>query len=175
MASNKDLRINERIRVREVRLITESGEQMGIVPTVEALARAREAGLDLVEVSPLANPPVCKIIDYGKYKFQMGKKARDSKKAQKAMELKPITMSPVIDDHDLEVKVKHIQRLLAAGNKVKVVIRFYGRLMAHTELGKKVLDKILERLGPETYTLEKNVSMEGKQMSMQLAPKSTKG
>ncbi|MBQ7611521.1 MAG: translation initiation factor IF-3 [Spirochaetaceae bacterium] len=174
MAGNKDLRINERIRVREVRLITDSGEQLGILPTVEALAKARDAGLDLVEVSPLANPPVCKIIDYGKYKFQMGKKARDSKKLQKTFELKPVTMSPVIDTHDLEVKIKNIQRLLQAGNKVKVVVRFYGRLMAHTELGNTVLDKILARLSPEDYSIEKNVSMEGKLMSMVLAPKSKK-
>lgn len=174
MAGNKDLRINERIRIREVRLITDNGEQLGIVPTVEALARARDAGLDLVEVSPNANPPVCKIIDYGKYKFQMEKKARDSKKAQKNMELKPITMSPVIGEHDLDVKVKQIQRLLLAGNKVKVVIRFRGRLMTHTELGKDVLDRILEKLGPEDYTIEKGAIMEGRLMSMTLAPKSKK-
>ena len=174
MAGNKDLRINERIRVREVRLITDSGEQLGIVPTVEALARAREAGLDLVEVSPNANPPVCKIIDYGKYKFQLGKKARDSKKTQKNMELKPITMSPVIGEHDLEVKIKHIQRFLLAGNKVKVVIRFKGRLIVHSELGKDVLDRILSKLGPEDYTVEQGAFMEGKLMSMTLAPKTKK-
>lgn len=174
MAKEKNLRVNERIRVREVRLITDSGEQLGIVPTVEALSRARNAGLDLLEVSPNANPPVCKIVDYGKYKFQMGKKARDSKKAQKVMELKPITMSPVIGEHDLEVKIKHIQRLLLAGNKVKVVVRFWGRHMAHTDLGKGVLDKILEKLDPEEFTVEKDVSMEGRLMSMTLAPKSKK-
>ncbi|MEL3908773.1 MAG: translation initiation factor IF-3 [Treponemataceae bacterium] len=174
MAKEKKLRVNERIRVREVRLITDSGEQLGIVSTVEALARARDAGLDLLEVSPNANPPVCKIIDYGKYKFQMDKKARDAKKAQKVMDLKPITMSPVIGDHDLDVKVKNIKRLLLAGNKVKAVVRFWGRHMAHTEIGKEVLDKILEKLDPDDFTIEKGVSMEGRFMSMTLAPKSKK-
>lgn len=171
MAGNRNLRVNERIRIREVRLIGVSGEQLGIVPTVEALAKAREAGLDLVEVSPRANPPVCRIIDYGKYKFKMEKKTRNAKKAQKSMELKPITMSPVIGDHDLKVKVKNIRRLILAGNKVKVVIRFWGRHMAHTELGKNVLDNILEMLDPEEFSLEKPSSMEGRTMSMTLVPK----
>lgn len=174
MAGDKTLRINERIRVREVRLINADGEQLGIVPTVEALAKARSAGLDLVEISPRANPPVCKIIDYGKYKFQMEKKAREAKKSQKTMELKPITMSPVIGDHDLEVKIKNIQRLLLAGNKVKVVVRFWGRLMTHTELGKDVLDRILAQLDPDTYAVEKIPVMDGRLMSMTLAPKSKK-
>lgn len=174
LAGNKKLRINERIRVREVRLIDVNGEQLGIVPTVEALAQAKTAGLDLVEISPRANPPVCKIIDYGKYLFQMQKKAREVKKTQKTMDLKPITMSPVIGENDLNVKIRNIERLLLAGNKVKVVVRFWGRLMAHTELGKDVLDRVLEGLSPESFTVEKNASMEGRLMSMTLAPKSKK-
>lgn len=174
MAGNKKLRINERIRVREIRLINTNGEQLGIVPTVEALAKAKSVGLDLVEISPTANPPVCKIIDYGKYKFQMEKKARETKKSQKTMDLKPITMSPVIGEHDLNVKIKNIQRLLLAGNKVKVVVRFWGRLMAHTELGQDVLDKVLEGLTDVDFVVEKKPAMEGRLMSMTITPKGKK-
>ena len=138
MAETKGLRINEQIRVREVRLIDEEGNQKGIIPTKEALVMAHEANLDLVEIAPQSNPPVCKILDYGKYRFEMEKKLRDSKKKQKLLKLKEIRMQPKIDDHDLDFKSKHIREFLADGNKVKVTIRFRGRELAHTELGLEV-------------------------------------
>ena len=133
--NNKGQRINEMIRVREVRLIDEEGNQLGIVPTPEALRMAKDKGLDLVEVSPNANPPVCKILDYGKYRFEQEKKLRDAKKNQKVLKLKEIRMQPKIGSGDLDTKAKHIQEFLDEGDKVKVTIRFRGRELAHTELG----------------------------------------
>ena len=173
MADNKGLRINEQIRVREVRLIDDQGEQKGIVPTLEALKMARELSLDLVEVAPTANPPACKILDYGKYRFEMEKKLRESKKKQKLQELKEIRMQPKIDDHDLDFKSKHVKEFLADGDKVKVTIRFRGRELAHTELGLVVLKDVLSKLGDE-YVMEKQPAMEGRFMSMTLAPKAKK-
>ena len=173
MADNKGLRINEQIRVREVRLIDDQGEQKGIVPTLEALKMARELSLDLVEVAPQANPPACKILDYGKYHFEMEKKLRDSKKKQKMQVLKEIRMQPKIDDHDLDFKSKHVKEFLADGDKVKVTIRFRGRELAHTELGLVVLKDVLSKLG-EDYVMEKHPAMEGRFMSMTLAPKAKK-
>ncbi|HKL84886.1 MAG TPA: translation initiation factor IF-3 [Treponemataceae bacterium] len=173
MADNKGLRINEQIRVREVRLIDEKGEQKGIVPTLEALKMARELSLDLVEVAPQANPPACKILDYGKYRFEMEKKLRESKKKQKLQELKEIRMQPKIDDHDLSFKSKHVKEFLAGGDKVKVTIRFRGRELAHTELGLVVLKDVLSKLGDD-FVIEKHPAMEGRFMSMTLAPKAKK-
>ncbi len=173
MADNKGLRINEQIRVREVRLIDENGEQKGIVPTLEALKMAREQDLDLVEVAPQANPPACKILDYGKYRFEMEKKLRESKKKQKLQELKEIRMQPKIDDHDLDFKSKHVREFLEGGDKVKVTIRFRGRELAHTELGLVVLKDVLSKLGDD-YVVEKQPTMEGRFMSMTLAPKAKK-
>ncbi len=173
MADNTNLRINEQIRVREVRLIDENGEQKGIVPTLEALKMAREQSLDLVEVAPTANPPACKILDYGKYRFEMEKKLRESKKKQKLQELKEIRMQPKIDDHDLDFKSKHVKEFLADGDKVKVTIRFRGRELAHTELGLVVLKDVLSKLGDD-YVIEKQPAMEGRFMSMTLAPKAKK-
>ncbi|MBO8458428.1 MAG: translation initiation factor IF-3 [Spirochaetes bacterium] len=170
MAETKGLRINEQIRVREVRLIDEEGNQKGIIPTKEALVMAHEANLDLVEIAPQSNPPVCKILDYGKYRFEMEKKLRDSKKKQKLLKLKEIRMQPKIDDHDLDFKSKHIREFLADGNKVKVTIRFRGRELAHTELGLEVLQEILQKLENE-YVLDKPPLMEGRSMSMTLSPK----
>lgn len=170
MAESKGLRINEQIRVREVRLIDEEGNQKGIIPTKEALVMAHEANLDLVEIAPQSNPPVCKILDYGKYRFEMEKKLRDSKKKQKLLKLKEIRMQPKIDDHDLDFKSKHIREFLAEGNKVKVTIRFRGRELAHTELGLEVLQEILQKLENE-YVLDKPPLMEGRSMSMTLSPK----
>ena len=126
MAENKGLRVNEQIRVREVRLIDGEGEQRGIVPILEALKIAKEQELDLVEVAPQANPPVCKILDYGKYRFELEKKLRDSKKKQKVLKLKEIRMQPKIAEGDIEFKSKHIKEFLAEGNKVKVTVRFRG-------------------------------------------------
>lgn len=169
----KDLRTNEKIRIREVRLIDHEGEQQGIVPTTKALQMAQELELDLVEVAPQANPPVCKILDYGKYKFELEKKNRESKKKQKLVKLKEVRMQPKIEKHDLAFKSKHIREFLDAGNKVKVTIRFRGRELAHTELGKVVLDKVLDLL-EDSFNLDKPPMMEGRFMSMILSPKAKK-
>ena len=172
--SEKDLRINEQIRVREIRLIRDEGEQQqGIISTLEALNIAKELGLDLVEVAPNAVPPVAKIMDYGKYKFENEKKVRDSKKKQKQLKLKEIRMQPKIDDHDLDFKSKHVREFLGGGNKVKVTVRFRGREMAHTELGLDVLKEVLAKIEGE-YVMDKAPSMEGRFMSMVLSPKSKK-
>ncbi len=167
--ANKELRTNDAIRVREVRLIDEEGGQKGIVPTVEALQMARERGVDLVEVAPQARPPVCKLLDYGKYKFELEKRNRESKRKQKQLKLKEIRMQPKIEEHDLQFKTKHVQEFLDEGNKVKVTIRFRGREMAHTELGRVVLDKVLEMLDP-TVHVDRAPIMEGRFMSMILSP-----
>ncbi|AEF82659.1 translation initiation factor IF-3 [Leadbettera azotonutricia] len=169
--SEKDLRINEQIRVREVRLIRDEGEQQGIMSTLEALELAKGQGLDLVEVAPTAVPPVVKILDYGKFKFENEKKVRDSKKKQKLLKLKEIRMQPKIDEHDLDFKSKHVKEFLAEGNKVKVTVRFRGRELAHTELGLDVLKDVLARIEGE-YVMDKPPAMEGRFMSMVLSPKS---
>jgi translation initiation factor IF-3 len=171
--SDKDLRINEQIRVREVRLIRDEGEQQGIMSTLEALNIARGIGLDLVEVAPQANPPVVKIMDYGKFKFENEKKVRDSKRKQKLLKLKEIRMQPKIDDHDLDFKSKHVREFLGEGNKVKVTVRFRGRELAHTELGLVVLKDVLARVEGD-YVMDKPPAMEGRFMSMVLSPKSKK-
>ena len=168
--NNKGQRINEQIRVREVRLIDDLGEQKGIVSTIEALRMAKEKDLDLVEVSPNANPPVCKILDYGKYRFEQEKKLRESKKNQKVLKLKEIRMQPKIGPGDLDTKAKHVQEFLEEGNKVKVTIRFRGRELAHTELGYDVLNEVLKRL-TSAYVVEKQPAMDGKFMSMTIASK----
>jgi translation initiation factor IF-3 len=170
--ADKDLRINEQIRVREVRLIREEGEQK-VITTAEALELAREQGLDLVEVAPQAVPPVVKIMNYGKYKFENEKKVRDSKKRQKLLKLKEIRMQPKIDEHDLDFKSKHVREFLAEGNKVKVTVRFRGRELAHTELGLVVLKDVLQRIEGE-YVQDKAPAMEGRFMSMVLSPKTKK-
>ena len=171
--SNKGQRINEMIRVREVRLIDEEGNQLGIVPTPEALRMAKDKGLDLVEVSPNANPPVCKILDYGKYRFEQEKKLRDAKKNQKVLKLKEIRMQPKIGSGDLDTKAKHIQEFLDEGDKVKVTIRFRGRELAHTELGYEVLNEVLKRL-TSAYNIEKPAAMDGRNMSMTISAKVVK-
>ncbi|MCA1950563.1 MAG: translation initiation factor IF-3, partial [Treponema sp.] len=141
--------------------------------TLEALRMAKEQGLDLVEVAPNANPPVCKILNYGKFKFENEKKVRDSKKKQKLLKIKEIRMQPKIDDHDLDFKSKHIREFLAEGNKVKVTVRFRGRELAHTELGLDVLKDVLKRIEGD-YVMDKPPAMEGRFMSMVLSPKSKK-
>lgn len=173
MAEQKGLRINEQIRVREVRLIDNDGSQKGIMPVVEALNLAREQDLDLVEIAPNANPPVCKIIDYGKYRFEQEKKLRDSKKNQKVLKLKEIRMQPKIASGDLDFKSKHIKEFLDEGDKVKVSIRFRGRELAHKELGEEVLNAVLKRLEGE-YVMDKPPAMEGRFMSMTIGPKTKK-
>ncbi len=158
------------IRTREVRLIDENGEQLGVMPTEQALSLAEEKGIDLVEVSPNANPPVCKLLDYGKYKFDMEKKNREAKRKQKQTQLKEIRMQPKIEPHDLQFKTKHVREFLDSGNKVKVTIRFRGRELAHTDRGVMVLDRVLDMLG-EGFSVDKKPTMEGRFMSMILSPK----
>jgi translation initiation factor IF-3 len=170
MLAVKDVRINEMIRIKEVRLIDDKGEQRGVVSVSEAMNLAKEAGLDLVEIAPQANPPVCKILDYGKYKFDQEKKQREAKKKQKQVKLKEVRMQPMIESHDLGFKTKHVREFLDAGNKVKVTVRFKGRQLAHTELGKDVLDKVLDILDG-AYNLDKAPMMEGRFMSMIISPK----
>lgn len=170
----KDMRINEDIRVREVRLIDQDGNQAGIVATTEAMNMARDAGLDLVEVSPQARPPVCKLLNYGKYKYELEKKSREQKKKASQVRLKEVRMQPKIEQHDMAFKTKHVQEFLDQGNKVKVTIRFRGRELAHTELGKVKLDKILELLEEESFKVDSPARMEGRFMSMLLSPKSKK-
>jgi len=173
--ADKGLRVNEQIRVREVRLIDEEGGRTGIVPTREALELAKERDLDLVEVSPNANPPVCKILDYGKYRFEQEKRLRDSRKNQKALKNKEIRMQPKIGSGDLDTKAKHVQEFLDEGNKVKVTIRFRGRELAHTELGYDVLNEVLKRLKEGSFAVEKPAAMEGRFMSMTLNSKVKQG
>ena len=151
-------------------LIDDEGNQKGIVPTLEALKMAQERELDLVEVAPTANPPVCKILDFGKYRFEQEKKLRDSKKNQKVLKLKEIRMQPKIGPGDLDTKAKHIQEFLDEGDKVKVTIRFRGRELAHTNLGYGVLEEVTKRL-TSAYVIEKPAAMEGKFMSMTISAK----
>jgi translation initiation factor IF-3 len=171
--ATKDLRTNEGIRVREVRLIDDDTGEQAIVPTTEALKRARDRGVDLVEVAPQAKPPVCKLLDYGKFKFEQEKKNREAKKKQKQVKLKEIRMQPKIEAHDLQFKTKHIREFLDEGFKVKVTVRFRGREMAHTEIGRQVLDRVLENL-EDAYHLDRSPSMEGRFMSMIVSPASAK-
>lgn len=171
--AEKELRINENIRVREVRLLDENGEQKGVVSIQEALTLAKERGYDLIEVAPQANPPVCKLLDYGKYLFDQEKKQKESKKKQKLIKIKEVRMQPLIEVHDLQFKTKHVKEFLDEGNKVKVTVRFRGRQLAHTDLGRATLDKMLELLDGE-YMLDKPPMMEGRYMSMLLNPKGKK-
>ena len=172
-AKEKELRINEGIRVKEVRLLGEDGEQLGVFPIAEALAKAKEAGLDLIEVAPQAAPPVCRILDFGKFRFDQEKKLKETRKKQKLIKVKEVRMQPLIETHDLQFKTKHVKEFLDEGNKVKVTIRFKGRQLAHTEFGKDVLLKMLELLDGE-YVLDKPPMMEGRFMSMTLNPKGKK-
>jgi len=171
LADVKGLRINEQIRVREVRLVDDEGGRNGIVATREALELAKERNLDLVEVSPNANPPVCKIMDFGKYRYEQEKRLRDSRKNQKALKIKEIRMQPKIGSGDLDTKAKHVQEFLDEGDKVKVTIRFRGRELAHTELGYDVLKEVEKRLREGSYAIEKPAAMEGRFMSMTLNSK----
>ena len=163
-------RINEDIRVPRVLLIDEAGEKQGIMPTAAALEAAQEAGLDLVEVSPNSDPPVCKILDYGKYKFEEQKKKAAARKKQKVVELKEIKLRPNIDVHDYEVKAKSMHRFFEEGDKVKVTLRFRGGEMRHPELGMKLLQQVRADFDP-VAKVEYEPRMEGRQMIMILAPR----
>jgi translation initiation factor IF-3 len=163
-------RINEEIRNREVQLIDQTGDNKGTVPIESAMAMAMEAGLDLVEISPNSNPPVVKILDYGKYKFQAQKKAAEARKKQKVVEVKEIKFRPMIDDHDYDVKMRSMQRFFEEGDKVKVTLRFRGREMAHQELGTRLLERVREDTSP-LAKVEQEAKFEGRQMVMILAPR----
>jgi translation initiation factor IF-3 len=162
--------VNEQIDVQKIRLIAPDGDMLGIVPTREALSAARDAGLDLVEVSPNAEPPVCKILDYGKYKYQTQKKKNEARKKQRTIDVKEIKLRPNIDDADYEVKLRNARRFLDEGDKVKVTMRFRGRELAHQELGMNVLVKVRDEL-EELSKVEQMPKMEGRQMIMVLSPK----
>jgi translation initiation factor IF-3 len=163
-------RINRDIRAREVQLIDQDGQNRGVVEGLEALQMAEEAGLDLVEIVPNANPPVCKILDYGKFRFLEQKKAAEARKKQKIVEVKEIKLRPGIDDHDYDVKMKAMKRFFEEGDKVKVTLRFRGRELAHQDLGYALLNRV--RTETATFAkVEAEPSMEGRQMIMILAPK----
>ncbi len=164
-------RVNREIRVREVRVISDAGEQLGILPIDGALRAAEERGLDLVEVAPQAEPPVCKIMDYGKYKYEQAKKLHDSRKHQKAAQLKEVKMRPGTDSHDYTFKLNHAKRFLADGDKVKFTIVFRGREMAHSELGRALLEKVVTDIA-ESGVVEHMPKQEGRTMIMIVSPKS---
>ncbi|MCD6292682.1 MAG: translation initiation factor IF-3 [Deltaproteobacteria bacterium] len=168
MAAEK-VRVNRQIRISQVRLIGDAGEQVGVIDTQEALAYAEERGLDLVEVSPHASPPVCKVMDYGKFKYQESKRAQEAKKKQTVIQVKEIKMRPRTDVHDLDVKIRNIVRFLESGDKVKVTIRFRGREMAYTDQGYDLLIKVAERV-KEYGVVEQHAKREGRQLMMILGP-----
>ncbi len=167
--SKQDHQINEEIRDKEVRLIDEDGGQLGVVPIAEAQRIAAEKGLDLVKIAPKAEPPVCRVMDYGKFRFEQAKKEKEARKNQRIVEIKEIRLSAKIDVHDFEVKAKAAQKFLKNGDKVKVSVRFRGREMAHTSIGLTILKRFAEACA-EVSTVEKEPKLEGRQMLMFLAP-----
>jgi len=167
--SKKELLINEQIRAQEVRVVSEDGEQLGIMPVSRALQVAADRNLDLVLIAPQAVPPVCRIMDYGKHKFEQAKREKEAKKNQKVIETKEIRLSLNIDDHDLETKLKSAAKFLNAGDKVKVSIRFRGREMAHPERGTELLKRVAEQIA-EHGTVERMPKMEGRSMVMFIVP-----
>lgn len=169
-ATIKENRINEEIRVSELRLIGTDGSMLGIVSPEEALAKAEEAKLDLVEISPGAKPPVCKIMDYGKYRYDTQKRQKEARKKQKNMQVKEIRLSTFIEEHDIRVKAKTASKFLLAGDKVKVSLRFRGRELGHTQLGREVMEKFAD-ICADVAVVEKKPVMEGRSMVMFLAPK----
>ena len=171
--SNVTHQLNEEIRDKEIRLIGDTGEQLGIMSAAEALNIAEERGLDLVKISPQAQPPVCKLMNYGKFKFEQSKREKEARKNQHVVEIKEIRMSPGIDVGDFNTKLKNAQKFLADGNRVKVSVRFRGREMAHTEIGRDLLTKFAEQFA-EVATMDKAAKLEGRNMSMFLSPKAGK-
>ena len=161
--------MNEKITAERIRLIDENGEMLGIFPVDTAIEKAYDAGLDLVEVSPNADPPVCKILDYGKYKYEQQKKASEARKKQKTVDVKEVKIRPGIEDHDYQVKMKNARRFLENGDKVKVTMRFRGREMAHQDIGLNLLKRMQEELD-ELAKTELEPKLEGRQMIMVLAP-----
>ena len=169
----KEMQINEEITDKEVRLISNDGEQLGIVSAAQAQKLAAEKNLDLVKIAPQAKPPVCKIMDYGKYRFEQSKREKEAKKNQRVIEIKEIRLSPNIDVHDFDTKVGHARKFLSAGNKTKVSIRFRGREMTHTDLGLTIMAQFAEMCA-DIASVEMPAKLEGRQMLMFLAPKSAK-
>ena len=164
------VRVNEQIRAPEVRLIGPDGEQIGIMPIREALAQAAEAHLDLVEVAPQANPPVCRIMDYGKFKYQQSKKQQEARRRQTTIQIKEIKVRPKIEEHDMGFKLKNSRRFLSEGDKVKISVIFRGREIAHTDRGLKILAQMAEAL-VDVGTVEQTPRLEGRSMSMIVSPK----
>ena len=171
--SKKDLHINEDIREKEVRVIDADGSQLGIMPTRQALQIAAEKGLDLVDIAPQATPNVCRIMDYGKYRYEQAKREKEARKNQKTVDIKEVRMSMNIDTHDFQVKVNQAARFLQGGDKVKVSVRFRGREMAHTDLGRELLDRFKESVA-EFGVIDKPAKMEGRSMAMFISPKPAK-
>jgi translation initiation factor IF-3 len=167
---SKDWRINEEIRVREVRLVSDDGEQLGIVAVREALGIAQEKGLDLVEVAPSAQPPVCRLMDYGKYKFEQNKREKEARKKQKIISIKEVKMRPNIEEHDFQVKARNARKFLSGGDKVKLTIMFRGREITHPELGEKLSLKFVGEL-TDISSVEKPPKVEGRNMVTVLIPK----
>lgn len=170
ISSNKDLQINEEIRDRELRIIDSNGDQMGIMTSRQAMELATERQLDLVKIAPQAKPPVCRIMDYGKFKFENSKKEKEAKKNQKIILLKEIRFTPNIEEHDLQVKAKNALKFLEDGDKIKVTIRFRGREVDHASFGNQALNKFIEII-KDSCVVEKPARLEGKNMSMTIAPK----
>ncbi|WP_345947254.1 translation initiation factor IF-3 [Natroniella acetigena] len=168
-----DLKVNDRIRAREIRVVDNEGEQVGVMPLKKGISIAREKGLDLVQVAPNAKPPVCKIMDYGKYKYEQAKKAKEAKKNQNVMKTKEVQMSVKIEEHDFNVKVDMAKRFLNNKDKVKVRIRFRGREITHKELGYELMDKLAEEV-KDLGRVSSKASMEGRNMIMFITPKSDK-
>ena len=167
-----DLMINEEIRDREVRVVDQNGEQLGVMSSRDALALAEERQLDLVKIAPQARPPVCKLMDYGKYRFEQSKKEREFRKNQKVITVKEVRLSATIEDHDVDVKFKNAVKFLKDGNKVKVTIRFRGRQITHSEIGRQVMNEFAERI-KEYGTVDKAPQIEGRNMSMFISPRAT--
>lgn len=167
---SKDLRINEGIRARDVRLISQTGEQMGILQLRDALRIAQQVNLDLVEVAPTARPPVCKIMDYGRFKYEQAKRDREARKNQKIVDIKELKMRPTIEEHDFSVKLRNARRFLEEGDKVKASITFRGREIVHADLGRAVLDRLVRELS-DLGTPERPPRMEGRFMTMMIQPK----
>ena len=165
--------LNEEINDKEIRLIGSEGEQLGIMSSAEALKIADEQGLDLVKISPQAVPPVCKLMNYGKFRFEQSKKEKEARKNQHVVEIKEIRMSPGIDVGDFNTKIKNAQKFIADGNRVKVSVRFRGREMAHTDIGKELLERFADECA-ETANLDKGAKLEGRMMSIFLSPKTGK-
>ena len=162
--------INEEIRDREVRVVDQNGEQLGVMSSRDALALAEERQLDLVKIAPQARPPVCKLMDYGKYRFEQSKKEREVRKNQKVITVKEVRLSATIEDHDIDVKFKNAVKFLKDGNKVKVTIRFRGRQITHSEIGRQVMTEFAERI-KEYGTVDKAPQIEGRNMSMFISPR----